>query len=846
MICSISAYRQPKSLEKKSTTPATSSGLSLMRLMSFLCCGLLKIKSSKTRSVVNYLFEEDCYQYAKTSNNNTNKIQVCQGTKELSKGSCEKQKMFDPGISEKVKNLKNLPIECFKILVHKSITFPFQRGLGIERPIMAESFFFGVLPSKSALDLSKSPRVPPLHGPEFDPYSCEDIINFIFNDVDNYTFKLAQLSELLCKDCIYGFDKNYLLDFIQYKFNLNPSNFYYCLVCDVIGWGNLHSRCEKKLLTVIANDKTTPIDEFVHKKIAHRIEDINTIINSQRAQTQDSIRKLGITGESEEIKIEKLNCIYRTYEKNQSLTKFKDHINKIYKNPITSPIGSCYEKIIHHQESKKVLELIKKQMSSYDVDASFDFLCSRFSFVFPWIGKFKEKQEERKDYRTYKFRLFAFNSNKQSISTSESVLNIQIGIDSSSSNPRDHQGSRILQPEEYKLEMRKTKSFSFFNGVVEVKDAVNDIFIKSFTNELLIFRPFECFHQNQKVISSSLVDAPWCITCNLQGNLFFVTDKIHSKLSVFCFETHTYDILDNFRTPTGITSYRDSIIVCDTENQLIKRYEVTDIGFRKTNSFGSKGVGYGQFITPCGIASNPKNGLVAISDIANGRIQVFRYYEHLVLVKEKDIEVGKRYKTDKHGKKYTVVLKEEFLKSYNILNKEKPTVLRGIIFNKDSDLIAVDQTHNCIYSINDPFLCLPEEELSPPNKKREVIYQNQIPIMSDLTSYTRANHSNELKRFRGKVQFVRVEPLLYNHDGTFDEEGLKRPQAIALDNYGNYFVVKGRKTHTIEVLDQTFKHLYKINKKEEDIESNPYIFGLCINPTDYLYITDSKGRIMKY
>ena len=85
-------------------------------------------------------------------------------------------------------------------------------------------------------------------------------------------------------------------------------------------------------------------------------------------------------------------------------------------------------------------------------------------------------------------------------------------------------------------------------------------------------------------------------------------------------------VRSNFTRPYGIsTDHKGYLWITDREAHTVQKFERTSSGeFRKLFQFGVRGINAGQFSHPRGIAVNPTNGYIYISDMKNNRIQVFK------------------------------------------------------------------------------------------------------------------------------------------------------------------------------------------------------------------------------
>jgi streptogramin lyase len=80
----------------------------------------------------------------------------------------------------------------------------------------------------------------------------------------------------------------------------------------------------------------------------------------------------------------------------------------------------------------------------------------------------------------------------------------------------------------------------------------------------------------------------------------------------------------NFEYPMGILSEGSGEVwITDAKNNRMEKWTIPSLTPTYSSSFGSKGVADGQFEEPAGIAVNPMNGNLAVSDEVHGRVEVF-------------------------------------------------------------------------------------------------------------------------------------------------------------------------------------------------------------------------------
>ena len=85
-------------------------------------------------------------------------------------------------------------------------------------------------------------------------------------------------------------------------------------------------------------------------------------------------------------------------------------------------------------------------------------------------------------------------------------------------------------------------------------------------------------------------------------------------------------VRSNFTRPYGIsTDYAGYLWITDREAHTVQKFSRDNKGeFVKMFQFGSRGINAGQFSHPRGVAVNPENGFIYISDMKNNRIQIFK------------------------------------------------------------------------------------------------------------------------------------------------------------------------------------------------------------------------------
>jgi sugar lactone lactonase YvrE len=80
----------------------------------------------------------------------------------------------------------------------------------------------------------------------------------------------------------------------------------------------------------------------------------------------------------------------------------------------------------------------------------------------------------------------------------------------------------------------------------------------------------------------------------------------------------------DFEYPMGILANGSGEVwITDARNNRMSEWTIPSLKLTYSSSFGSKGTGVGQFEGPTGIAVNPINGNVVVSDEENARVEVF-------------------------------------------------------------------------------------------------------------------------------------------------------------------------------------------------------------------------------
>ncbi len=129
----------------------------------------------------------------------------------------------------------------------------------------------------------------------------------------------------------------------------------------------------------------------------------------------------------------------------------------------------------------------------------------------------------------------------------------------------------------------------------------------------------------------------------------------------------------DFIRPYGIaTDHEGNLWITDRESHMVQKFQRNEKGeFVKIHQFGSRGVNPGQFSHPRGIAVNPDNGFIYISDMKNNRIQIF------------DEECNYKDQFGSPGK------------TEGLFN-----LPAGLCFNKEGKLVVCDD-HNCRLQVFD-------------------------------------------------------------------------------------------------------------------------------------------------
>lgn len=136
-------------------------------------------------------------------------------------------------------------------------------------------------------------------------------------------------------------------------------------------------------------------------------------------------------------------------------------------------------------------------------------------------------------------------------------------------------------------------------------------------------------------------------------------------------------IRSEFTRPYGIsTDFDNNVWITDRDAHNIQKYHRNDNGtFVKLFNFGCRGINAGQFSHPRGVAINPTNSFIYISDMKNNRIQIFKPHSPVPQYRDRFGAPGK---------------------DPGFFN-----LPAGICFNKDGNLVVCDD-HNCRLQEFDP------------------------------------------------------------------------------------------------------------------------------------------------
>lgn len=120
------------------------------------------------------------------------------------------------------------------------------------------------------------------------------------------------------------------------------------------------------------------------------------------------------------------------------------------------------------------------------------------------------------------------------------------------------------------------------------------------------------------------VDANGCVWIGDEGNdrvqVFTEAGEYITKFGSKGSGAEQFD----FEFPMGILAEGGGEVwITDAHNNRMVKWTIPSLKPTYSSSFGSKGTGNGQFEEPVGIAVNPINGNVAVSDEAHGRVEVF-------------------------------------------------------------------------------------------------------------------------------------------------------------------------------------------------------------------------------
>jgi sugar lactone lactonase YvrE len=120
------------------------------------------------------------------------------------------------------------------------------------------------------------------------------------------------------------------------------------------------------------------------------------------------------------------------------------------------------------------------------------------------------------------------------------------------------------------------------------------------------------------------VDANGCVWIGDEGNdRVQVFNEAGEYITKFGSKGSGAEQFD-FEYPMGILSEGSGEVwITDAKNNRMEKWTIPSLTPTYSSSFGSKGVADGQFEEPAGIAVNPMNGNLAVSDEVHGRVEVF-------------------------------------------------------------------------------------------------------------------------------------------------------------------------------------------------------------------------------
>ncbi len=155
------------------------------------------------------------------------------------------------------------------------------------------------------------------------------------------------------------------------------------------------------------------------------------------------------------------------------------------------------------------------------------------------------------------------------------------------------------------------------------QDGAGNMYVTTLAHEVLVFGPDDRLLRRigRAGTADGELQYPNGVAIDRQGNVW-VADSNNSRVQVFDPQGKFLRKTMEFATPRGMALYEDKVLVVDVLQHTV---HALNLEGRRLFTFGTRGMGDGQFNFPNDVAVDPGTGRIYVVDRENNRVSVWAY-----------------------------------------------------------------------------------------------------------------------------------------------------------------------------------------------------------------------------
>jgi streptogramin lyase len=305
----------------------------------------------------------------------------------------------------------------------------------------------------------------------------------------------------------------------------------------------------------------------------------------------------------------------------------------------------------------------------------------------------------------------------------------------------------------------------------------------------------------------------------------------------------------DFEYPMGIvTQGSGDVWISDARNDRLEKWTIPSLRHTYASTIGSKGTGIGQFEEPTGVAVNPINGNVAVSDEENGRVEVFNEKGEYVGefgkagLNEGEFREPRGVAIDSKGNVWVTDTGNDRVQEFNEEGEyvaEFGTEGSGDGQFKSPKALAIDSKGNIWVADSG------NSRVEEFNEKLE--YQrkfsaglNPTGVAIDSKGNVWSDNDNEtgaIEEHTATGELIRNFVLKGEGDGQLVE-----PKRLAIGPNGELWIPDAG-NNRVEVFNKKGEYVTKFGSSGPGKEQMEYPVGLALDPKGNVWITDENNRV---